>query len=181
VRLFRVAVLALTASACSFSPGTLRHDAATDGAAPDVADRDADLPDTVDVDAAPACEGYTTTATGRYLVVSTLTAWAVARTACETSGGYLVVIADTNENSIVRGLIPSTTRFWLGMSDLDVENTWLWLDNTAVPRAVEYWDGGQPNDSQVNGGEDCGEMSNAGTWNDDNCATLQPYVCECDA
>jgi len=123
-------------------------------------------------DAPPACVGYT----NRYRVSSANADWPTAKLACEATGGHLVVLETQTENTAVRALLTSTFRFWVGMSDLTTEDTWVWLNGAAVPRNAEYWDAGQPND---NGGEDCGEMSNSGDWNDDKCSAVQPYVCEC--
>jgi len=148
---------------------------------PDSGTADAPTPDAPpDTPQPPACAGYTPAGTSAYLVGSENADWPTAKSACEgLANGHLVVIADATENTLVRGLLPMTARFWMGFSDLEVENTWKWLDGTDVPRAAEFWDGAQPNDNQTFGGEDCGEMSNTGTWNDKACSNAQPFVCEC--
>lgn len=161
----------LTVSACSFDGPPLPS---TD--APPLVDAPR-TPDAAPVDGAPdRCEGFV----DGYRVENAPLSWPAASAACGFAGGYLAVIGSPAENATVRALIPTTTRFWLGMGDGLSEGVWLWLDGSLVDRDPARWDPNQPNDSQANGGEDCGEMSNSGTWNDDNCNAMQPFVCECD-
>lgn len=176
----RGAVLAIVLTGCSFdapSAGGPGADAAVspvDGAPGGQPQRDA-APDAEE----PDCDGYTGAPNGRfYLAVSNPESWGAAGFACIASGGALAIANDRAENAIIRALIADPTRFWLGMSDGISENTWIWLDGSPVPRDPAFWDPNQPNDA--NTGEDCGEMSGNGFWNDDSCDDPKPYVCECD-
>ncbi|MEL6182205.1 MAG: lectin-like protein [Myxococcota bacterium] len=46
----------------------------------------------------------------------------------------------------------------------------------SVPRSYTNWGSGEPNNS---GNEDCGELRlDTGQWNDKECDTVQPFVCE---
>jgi hypothetical protein len=181
----RFVLLAVTLLGCSYQAPDPSA-AADDAPQPDASEPGTDAtpepdapPDTI----APICAGYTPagSANSNYLVVTTPATWPAAEQACAaTSNGHLVVIGDATENALVRGMIADPTRFWMGFSDLATENTWKWLDNTDVLRTDALWDPGQPNDNQTFGGEDCGEMSGGGLWNDKNCDTnAQPYICEC--
>lgn len=173
----------LVVAGCSFRPGDASDPGddgrpsdggPDDGAVDGAADAAVDAP----IDAARACAGYTPNGGSSYRLSTLNASWATAVGICQgLSNGHLAVIGNPTENAAVRALIPTTTRFWLGMGDLALENTWVWLDGSAVDRDPDLWDPGQPNDA--NTGEDCGEMSNSGDWNDDNCGDSKPYVCEC--
>ena len=182
----RSLVLLLVAG-CSFRPATGQGDASEpddDGGPSDrpgdgaIDARAIDAVEQLPVDAPAACAGYTPNGGSSYRLGTVNASWATAVGVCQSlSSGHLAVIGGPTENAAVRALIPTTTRFWLGMSDLATENTWVWLDSSAVDRNASLWDPGQPNDA--NTGEDCGEMSNNGDWNDNNCSDSKPYVCEC--
>ena len=60
------------------------------------------------------------------------------------------------------------------MNDLAVEGSWVW--SNGEPVAYTNWSPGEPNDSA---GEDCQQILWSGyAWNDLNCASALPYVCE---
>jgi len=115
--------------------------------------------------------------TGRRYFASTVTQpWATAQTTCESTGAQLAVIDDAAENTHVDGLL--TGAFWIGMTDLAVEGTWLWVTGASVDAGFTSWRAGNPNNE--NGVQHCGEMdpSNS-TWNDFTCPSAQRFVCEC--
>ncbi len=119
--------------------------------------------------------------------------WAAARAQCQQQLlGDLVRIDDQGENDFIKANIGGDS--WLGATDANVEGTWRWVDNTAqfwsgmgasaggvsVGGLYNLWNAGEPNDFA--GAEDCAEMlqsgTNAGTWNDADCAGTQRFVCE---
>ncbi len=107
--------------------------------------------------------------------------WFGARRDCARQGGRLVVLEDPEENQAVGALFRpwSDGSFWIGLSDDKEEGTWLWLDGTPL----EYlpWGNGEPND--YGSGEDCAHSNwgAVGGWNDNNCFSREPYVCEFEA
>lgn len=174
----RGAVLAIALTACGFEAPQTGSPGATDAAGSDSNGLIVDGAPDGTPDAA-SCPGYTRASNGRYYLTDLQNVdWATAALFCNNAEhGYLAIAGSPEENAVIRGLIEPGTRFWIGMTDALSENTWVWLDATLVPRAPQFWDGGQPND---NNGEDCGEMSQGGTWNDKDCAAVEPAVCECD-
>ena len=64
--------------------------------------------------------------------------------------------------------------FWIGASDLMVENEWRWL-NSDRPLDYANWPPGEPNNS--GGNENCVEIK-VTAWNDCPCASLNWYICE---
>jgi hypothetical protein len=158
-------------------PGT-RFDAVTgplqyDGAGYTVAPRDAlDLPVSppeVSQDCVPV-EGYVVCLTAR--------SWNFARGHCARQGGRLVILETEAENAAVGALVRPWTdgAFWIGVSDRQEEGVWRWNDGVEV--AYDPWAPGEPND--YNQGEDCGHANwgQLGRWNDANCGSRGPYVCE---
>lgn len=112
-----------------------------------------------------------------YTFVTTAIDWASARADCVTRGGDLASITTDAENLFVEAAIPDTS--WLGGTDAASEGTWLWSNGDAWSYA--NWNAGEPNNT--NGNENCLTIYGVATgvlgfWNDADCATVYPYVCE---
>ncbi|XP_038078467.1 macrophage mannose receptor 1-like [Patiria miniata] len=105
-----------------------------------------------------------------------------AQTLCQMMGGAnLASIANMNENNFVMSALNQVLtyqdeqRAWLGMSDLNQEMYYEWLDGSDV--TFTNWAYYEPNNS---GNEDCVEMYlNDGQWNDSPCTGFNyPSVCK---
>ncbi len=98
--------------------------------------------------------------------------------ACEAIGGALVVLETAEESVAVGAAVKTLTtdRFWISLNDREEEDVWLWGDGSALAYTSQ-WSPGEPNDSS---GEDCvhSNWNGTGTWNDIDCSTEQPFVCE---
>src|SRR5690606_1186522 len=114
-------------------------------------------------------------ASSRYRAVSGLTTWRSAEAACARDEAHLVVIDDAAENAYVGGLL--TGRFWIGLTDSREEGTFEWV--TGAPLVYQNWGASEPNDGGFGFGEDCVEMRVDERWNDEGCAALLGFVCEC--
>lgn len=100
--------------------------------------------------------------------------WIGARNSCTDLGMHMLTINDAAENSWVASTA-GTGHWWMGYTDQVTESFFEWEDGS--PAFYLNWATGEPNDA--NGNEDCGEIyANTGVWNDDDCASAQPYVCE---
>ncbi|XP_076111671.1 perlucin-like protein [Mytilus galloprovincialis] len=108
--------------------------------------------------------------------------WHDAAKQCQTMGGYLAKITDSEENSWVVDMITKSVKhkygYWMGMADLKNEGDWRWVNDSS---AVSYsnWNGGQPDNAS---NEDCGHFWPAVNyeWNDIMCNIDQMgYICEC--
>jgi len=104
--------------------------------------------------------------------------WTDARDTCEALGGQLAVIGDADENLLLAELgdVWIGAAFWIGLSDRDEEDSWIWVDGAPLDYAA--WSSGEPND--YGGGEDCVQSNygGAGVWNDLTCGEVEPFICE---
>lgn len=108
----------------------------------------------------------------RYRVSTTDASWPAAERACEQDGGHLVVIDDADEEAWALTQVAG----WIGLSDHVTEGVFVHVNGSAA--GYRNWFTDEPNDSL--GREDCGQLLVDGTWNDKDCAALNPYLCECD-
>lgn len=112
-------------------------------------------------------------------------AWEEARAACQALQTDLIVIGDPAENIFLREWLSfGVDRVWLGLSDIAVEDTFVWVDGS--PLGYEEWMIGDPNDGESGepGSADCTAMIGpldppyTGRWRDQVCTTPRVYACE---
>ncbi|MGH0190188.1 UNVERIFIED_CONTAM: hypothetical protein FKN15_042821 [Acipenser sinensis] len=96
--------------------------------------------------------------------------WKKAREFCQSQDSDLAVINSDEELNYLKGKVQ--VAHLVGMSDLETEGVWKWLDGSLVDGRM--WNPGEPNNE---GKEDCGEMSN-GKLNDIPCNIKQRWICE---
>ncbi|XP_034531326.1 uncharacterized protein LOC117806483 [Notolabrus celidotus] len=112
--------------------------------------------------------------------------WQEARDFCRKYGSDLAVINSREEHLAVSGLIKNYHEssgniyhdgFWIGLTDVDEEGTWKWLDGTRLTDS--YWNTGEPNNQ---GNEDCAATYPRDNpffaWNDAPCNFKLKWVCE---
>lgn len=116
-----------------------------------------------------------------YLAVKQSKTWNDAKVYAESLGGYLVTIADKEENDFVftfavtKGL---TNAIWIGLTDEVKEGQFVWV--TGESFTYKNWNTGEPNNS---GDEDHVQMylppsNNPSKWNDAKKTLLMPFVVE---
>ncbi|KAM8967854.1 macrophage mannose receptor 1 isoform 2-T2 [Pelodytes ibericus] len=103
--------------------------------------------------------------------------WPQASLECLQKGASLVSVEDALEENFLwhhlETLSDREPSFWIGMYR-NVEEKWLWLDNTAVD--FVNWNDGEPSDQSS---EDCVEMfSNSGAWNNLYCSAYRGFICK---
>lgn len=102
--------------------------------------------------------------------------------------GHLVTINDGGENAwIMSTVYPQiNSNMWIGATDKNVEGQWIWIatgeqfwqgaaNGTPVGGRYTNWNGGEPNDS---GGEDYGEITGSGGWNDNKASATRRGLVE---
>ncbi|XP_055096235.1 C-type lectin domain family 4 member M isoform X1 [Symphalangus syndactylus] len=102
--------------------------------------------------------------------------WHDSVTACQEVGAQLVVIKSAEEQNFLQLQTSRSNRFsWMGLSDLNQEGTWQWVDGSPLSSSFQrYWNSGEPNNS---GDEDCAEFSGSG-WNDNRCNVDNYWICK---
>jgi hypothetical protein len=104
-----------------------------------------------------------------------------ARTECQSRGGDIVRFDSQSEVLEVLGLMNDLGfgETWIGLTDLEEEGVWRWIDGSPWTPDIGGFLDGEPNDWL--GAEDCGHMVSWGgerPWNDIDCLTFLPKVCE---
>ena len=134
--------------------------------------------------------GQTASADGKscYELHTKTTTFAKAELACEAIGSsyHLAEIQSSTENDLVKNLVGSKGKTWIGANDKATEGTWLYNDGTAV--TYTNWNSGEPNNLF---NQDCAAMyaksggffgflsgGTWGAWDDDTCSNLRNYACE---
>lgn len=188
-----ILLAALAAGGCASELGAGPGDAAADAAvipdAPAVPDAPPATPD-----AAPSCtEGDDRRLGGPqgscYMLFATAAVWTDARDACAAlvPPAHLIIVTSVEENTFFAPLVARTPPdHFMGASDLAVEGTFVWVDDSAI--VYDNWrlDPPEPNDGgdgPAGNAEDCMivEGDTAATWDDRPCTSAYPYVCERDA
>lgn len=111
-----------------------------------------------------------------YMFSADVLTFSEARTACQAlDGGYDLVSID---NSDLAAFIKQHVDHWIGLSDLDDEGTYKWVNGNSLDFASalgeDPWNSGEPNDSS---GEDCVHTNANGLWNDNKCSAALKYIC----
>jgi len=164
-RLYAIALVG-----CSFEPSAAIDASATPGDGSPVAS-----------DAPTICPARYTDKFGGHSYFGTgVMDWAAGKAECEQDIGTLMKIESPEENAELHQRLDDMTvpRVWIGLSDLNDDGIYEWVDGT-VPTYVN-WDTvpTAANSSCVYlGGSFLGE---GGRWYTNDCASNRPAVCECD-
>ncbi|XP_053398368.1 uncharacterized protein LOC123553297 [Mercenaria mercenaria] len=115
--------------------------------------------------------------------------WQQARDRCIQDGGDLLIFHNKPEESLFESwllnMTGTSTRYWVGASDLGHEGKWLWVDSTVVDTKL-YFHPGEPNDAGYPEGfhENCAaatyfaDQNHRILLNDDNCTLPSSFICE---
>ncbi|KAK6469075.1 C-type lectin domain family 4 member M-like [Huso huso] len=96
--------------------------------------------------------------------------WQKAKDFCYNQDAVLAMVKTQQELNYIGSQV--STDHHLGLSDLESESNWKWLDRSSV--AGSFWNSGEPNNANE---EDCGEIT-AGKLNDITCSIKQRWICE---
>ncbi|KAM6471412.1 hepatic lectin-like [Liasis olivaceus] len=101
--------------------------------------------------------------------------WRWANDQCRDNRAQLVVINNMAEQNFLQTRARNE-RHWIGLTDIDVEGEWKWVDGSNYRNGFRYWKRGEPNNDGMN--EDCAHLWGNGEWNDVYCTYLCYYICE---
>uniref|UniRef100_A0A287CW99 CD209 antigen-like protein C n=1 Tax=Ictidomys tridecemlineatus TaxID=43179 RepID=A0A287CW99_ICTTR len=109
--------------------------------------------------------------------------WNDSVTACQEVGAQLVIIKSAEEQNFLQLTSKNKGSTWMGLSDLNKEGTWLWVDGSPLffpicrrseGEFMKFWNEGEPNS---HGEEDCAEFRGDG-WNDSRCDLEKFWICK---
>uniref|UniRef100_A0A3B4AFV5 C-type lectin domain-containing protein n=1 Tax=Periophthalmus magnuspinnatus TaxID=409849 RepID=A0A3B4AFV5_9GOBI len=109
-----------------------------------------------------------------YLGSTTEQTWQESRQYCQKRGADLTIISSVQEQKFAHSTFKG--RRWIGLSDLEQEGVWKWVDGSLV--RTRFWTRGEPNNLN---NEDCGEMNfknELKNWNDHLCTDRKLCICE---
>nr|XP_055064554.1 CD209 antigen-like protein C [Misgurnus anguillicaudatus] len=98
--------------------------------------------------------------------------WTESRSYCKEKEADLIIINNKEEHDFVHK-VSGTESTWIGLTDIDVEGRWKWVDNSTLN--YSFWVSGEPNDKT--GTENCVESYPSG-WNDLSCNKPRNWICE---
>ncbi|KAK3551586.1 hypothetical protein QTP70_019776 [Hemibagrus guttatus] len=114
--------------------------------------------------------------------------WIRSKQSCASMDSQLTILHTYEQHlaleKIARSLSGFDYYYWIGLSDIDEEGVWKWVDNTPVNKTYwNEWDK-EPNNHQSGGlhGEDCAVLnSHSKSWYDVPCDHIYKHICEMDA
>ncbi|XP_050976622.1 CD209 antigen-like protein A isoform X1 [Labeo rohita] len=116
-------------------------------------------------------DGWVCHQSSLYFISSELKNWIESRTYCTEKGADLISINSSEEQDFIKK-VPGDTGVWIGLSDLNVEDTWKWVDGSRV--TFKFWRSGEPNGYTK---ENC-VLSYATGWIDHRCHEAFKWICE---
>ncbi|XP_033841126.2 asialoglycoprotein receptor 1-like [Periophthalmus magnuspinnatus] len=138
-------------------------------------------------------EGWTLFQSKCYYFSSRTLSWSSSRAWCQTHRADLVIINSEEEQNFTHEtshrMDQTNTRLWIGMSDIEQEGDWRWVDGRQVTSSPQYWldrpgVGTEPDDwtSEDIEGEDCGHVDTSEevlqAWMDGSCKISYRWICE---
>uniref|UniRef100_A0A671PE34 Si:ch73-86n18.1 n=1 Tax=Sinocyclocheilus anshuiensis TaxID=1608454 RepID=A0A671PE34_9TELE len=106
--------------------------------------------------------------------------WQHSKDSCVSMGGHLSILHSNQQYlslwPVARNRGGLDYHYWIGLSDIETEGVWKWVDNTVVNTMY-------PNNHQSGGihGEDCTVLdSHSKTWFDVPCDFNYKHICEMD-
>ncbi|KAL4231022.1 complement activation [Mactra antiquata] len=126
-------------------------------------------------------DGWITHRSACYLFSREVQTWIGAMQMCREWEGHLVEIEDVSKNAFLTTYASYRNhKFWIGLTDVVVENTWVWMDSKQILYNQNYhnWHKGQPDN--LNNDENCVVLDNDFhyQWTDYPCTSLFHYICE---
>ncbi|XP_028576820.2 hepatic lectin-like [Podarcis muralis] len=101
--------------------------------------------------------------------------WHTAKSLCAERNSSLVVIHDEAKQNFLESRTKNE-RYWIGLTDINEEGQWRWIDGISYLNNYKKWRQGEPNDHETK--EDCAQIHEAGEWNDVPCNFQSFYACE---
>ncbi|XP_061073715.1 CD209 antigen-like protein D [Conger conger] len=131
----------------------------------------------------PCPEGWEQFSSKCYYFSTEGKSWMNSHRDCLRRGADLVIIESDEEQAFINKYMRDFN--WIGLSDLETERIWLWVDGTLLQK--NDWESGEPDnhynlDSVKYSGADCAiTYPGENVWLDVGCHLPIPFICETDA
>ncbi|XP_071822362.1 uncharacterized protein [Apostichopus japonicus] len=105
--------------------------------------------------------------------------WEAARAHCRQAvdGDLAIIDEEAEMNFLLENQLLEQYDWWIGMTDRASEGNFYWTDCSMLSNYAESrWAAGQPSD--VDGSDNCVQLSDNGNYNDRDCESSFPYICE---
>ncbi|XP_073342129.1 perlucin-like protein [Pagrus major] len=114
--------------------------------------------------------------------------FATSKQKCQEIGGHLAILTNAEDHDAVekegRRIGGLYTNYWIGLTDIETEGIWKWVDDSPLLRSFWNLEKHEP-DNNVSGGEegeDCAVVdSYSQSWYDVPCNFSYPRICQKDA
>ncbi|XP_067249434.1 CD209 antigen-like protein A [Chanodichthys erythropterus] len=107
-----------------------------------------------------------------YYISSEKKSWNESRRYCTERGADLIIINNKEERDFVQKNIDPGSLFWIGLTDIDEEGSWKWVDGSTP--TFWFWKTNEPNGQR---GENCAIVRST-IWADYRCSNAYPWICE---
>lgn len=107
--------------------------------------------------------------------------WLGAQNECKiwNAEADLVGFGSSEEIDRVKLGLPSANKAWTGGNDMGAAGVYTWSNGEVFPASVNLWATGQPDDTAANT-QQCISVDASYQLVDDNCGTLEGFLCELD-
>ncbi|XP_070550924.1 uncharacterized protein [Ptychodera flava] len=130
----------------------------------------------------PSCpNGWISSGDSCYFFSSATETFDNAQDDCKSMNSDLLIIDDDNEWTYVYTYIRYryyTRNYWVGLTDVLQEGTWVWENGVGEATGTSYWIAGAPDNS--GGSEHCARLDQYYGYEDVGCTTQIYYICEDD-
>ncbi|XP_059361674.1 CD209 antigen-like protein C [Carassius carassius] len=109
-----------------------------------------------------------------YFISSETKNWNESRRYCRERETDLIIINNTEEQDFVGNISGGSGHFWIGLTDIEEEGRWKWVDGSNSSITSGFWASGEPNSK---GNEDCALNYSPG-WADFPCDYMFKWICE---
>ncbi|XP_047455414.1 perlucin-like protein [Mugil cephalus] len=113
--------------------------------------------------------------------------WLASKEKCKEIGGHLAILTTKEQHEAVekegRRIGQFYTDYWIGLSDIETEGDWRWVDNSTLQTPFWNTEKSEPDNNKSGGedGEDCVVVDSYNQiWYDVPCSFLYPRICQMD-
>ncbi|XP_065146227.2 uncharacterized protein [Paramisgurnus dabryanus] len=116
-------------------------------------------------------EGWIYYKSSLYFISSESKSWSDSRSNCRERGADLIIINNRDEQDFISKK-SGTDNFWIGLSDIEVEGRWKWVDGSRL--STSFWKATQPQGVED---ENC-VVNHLSVWSDYFCHVAFKFICE---